>query len=158
MNHLKEDQTEYNYIVKFVSHIYTMLSKDKLFLDCNSLFTYCWFILYFNRGGEKTLHCSAILLNQSTTQFSKRSTLFINHHLTYSRIISPYDDRQCSGNKIDTIISILELDLEFSTLEVSESSSCLITFGDSNRNKPTKMLKIILIFCQDQLSWRLRKV
>ncbi|CAI2193103.1 15321_t:CDS:10, partial [Funneliformis geosporum] len=110
-NHLKDDQTEYNYIVKFVSRIYTMLFKDKSFLDCN------W--------GEKTLRCSAILLNQSLKD----------------------DDRRCSGNKIDAIISILELDLEFSTLEVSGSPSCLDhTHYVGDRNKTAKMLKIILNF------------
>ncbi|CAB4437633.1 unnamed protein product [Rhizophagus irregularis] len=51
--------------------------------------------------GEKTLHCSAILLNQPLKD----------------------DDRRCASNKIDAIISILELDLEFSTLEVSGSPS-----------------------------------
>jgi len=110
-NRLKEDQTEYNYIVKFVSRIYTMLFKDKSFLDCN------W--------GEKTLRCSAILLNQSLKD----------------------DDRRCSGNKIDAIISILELELEFSTLEVSGSPSCLDhTHYVGDRNKTAKMLKIILNF------------
>ncbi|CAG8768197.1 10841_t:CDS:2, partial [Funneliformis caledonium] len=75
--------------------------------------------------GEKTLRCSAILLNQSLKD----------------------DDRRCSGNKIDAIISILELDLEFSTLEVSGSPSCLDhTHYVGDRNKTTKMLKIILNF------------
>jgi len=57
------------------------------------------------------------------------------------------DDRRCSGNKIDAIISILELDLEFSTLEVSGSPSCLDhTHYVGDRNKTAKMLKIILNF------------
>ncbi|GBC29859.2 hypothetical protein GLOIN_2v1785866 [Rhizophagus irregularis DAOM 181602=DAOM 197198] len=50
-NHLKENQTEGHYIIKFVSHIFTMLFEDQLFLDC--------------RWGESTLQCSADQLNQS---------------------------------------------------------------------------------------------
>lgn len=76
----------------------------------------------FNRG-EKTLRCSAILLNQSLKD----------------------DDRRCSGNKIDAIMSILDLGLEFSTLEVSGSpSSPDHTHYVGDRNKTAKMLKIIL--------------
>ncbi|PKK64925.1 hypothetical protein RhiirC2_869045 [Rhizophagus irregularis] len=73
--------------------------------------------------GEKTLRCSAILLNRSLKD----------------------DNRRCSGNKIDAIMSILDIGLEFSTLEVSGSPSKpdhIHYVGD--RNKTAKMLKIIL--------------
>ncbi|CAG8734053.1 9452_t:CDS:2, partial [Funneliformis mosseae] len=69
-NRLKENQTEGHYIIKFVSHIFTMLFEDQLFFDC--------------RWGESTLQCSADQLNQSLRD----------------------DDRRCTGNKIDAIISM----------------------------------------------------
>jgi hypothetical protein len=31
-NCLKEDQTEYNYIITFISHIFTILFKDRTFM------------------------------------------------------------------------------------------------------------------------------
>ena len=78
--------------------------------------------LSYNRG-EKTLRSSAILLNQSLKD----------------------DDRRCSGNKIDAIISMVDLDLEISVLEVSGSPTCLDhTHYVGDRNKIAKMLKIIL--------------
>ncbi|GBC22659.2 kinase-like domain-containing protein [Rhizophagus irregularis DAOM 181602=DAOM 197198] len=83
----KEEQTEYDYIIRYVSRVYIMLIKDKPLLKCY------W--------GEKTLRCSAILLNRSLKD----------------------DNRRCSGNKIDAIMSILDIGLEFSTLEVSGSPS-----------------------------------
>ncbi|CAB4445458.1 unnamed protein product [Rhizophagus irregularis] len=86
-NLFKEEQTEYNYIIRYVSRVYIMLFKDKPLLKCN------W--------GEKTLRCSAILLNHSLKD----------------------DNRRFSGNKIDAIMSILDIGLEFSTLEVSGSPS-----------------------------------
>ncbi|CAG8820943.1 41771_t:CDS:10, partial [Gigaspora margarita] len=80
-------------------------------------------LLGLSLAGEKTLRCSAILLNQSMKD----------------------DNRRCSGNKIDAIMSILDLDLEFSTLEVSGSPSSLDhTHYVGDRNKTAKMLKIIL--------------
>jgi hypothetical protein len=80
--------------------------------------------LCFNRG-ESTLQCSAIQLNQSLRD----------------------DDRRCIGNKIDAIISMVDLDLEMSTLEVSGSPSYLDhTHYVGDRNKTAKMLKIILNF------------
>ncbi|CAG8502522.1 8889_t:CDS:2 [Rhizophagus irregularis] len=105
----KEEQTEYDYIIRYVSRVYIMLIKDKPLLKCY------W--------GEKTLRCSAILLNRSLKD----------------------DNRRCSGNKIDAIMSILDIGLEFSTLEVSGSPSKpdhIHYVGD--RNKTAKMLKIIL--------------
>ncbi|CAG8594478.1 4908_t:CDS:2, partial [Scutellospora calospora] len=86
-NLFKEEQTEYDYIIRFVSRVYIMLFKDRTLLKCN------W--------GEKTLRCSAILHNRSLKD----------------------DDRRCSGNKIDAIMSILDIGLKFSTLEVSGSSN-----------------------------------
>ncbi|CAB5377246.1 unnamed protein product [Rhizophagus irregularis] len=77
----------------------------------------------FKQGGEKTLRCSAILLNRSLKD----------------------DDRRCSGNKIDAIMSILDIGLEFSTLEASGSPSKPVhTHYAGDRNKTAKMLKIIL--------------
>lgn len=108
-NLFKEEQTEYDYIIRFVSRVYIMLFKDKTLLKCN------W--------GEKTLRCSAILLNRSLKD----------------------DNRRCSGNKIDAIMSILDIGLEFSTLEVSGSPSKPDhTHYVGDRNKTAKMLKIIL--------------
>ncbi|CAG8547289.1 2133_t:CDS:2 [Funneliformis caledonium] len=104
-------QTEGHYIIKFVSHIFTMLFEDQLFLDC--------------RWGESTLQCSADQLNQSLRD----------------------DDRRCTGNKIDAIISMVDFDLEVSTLEVSGSPSCPDhTHYVGDRNKTAKGLKIILNF------------
>ncbi|CAI2192978.1 12265_t:CDS:2, partial [Funneliformis geosporum] len=98
-------------LIKFVSHIFTILFEDQLFLDC--------------RWGESTLRCSADQLNQSLRD----------------------DDRRCTGNKIDAIISMVDFDLEMSTLEVSGSPSSLDhTHYDVDRNKTAKMLKIILNF------------
>ncbi|CAG8564342.1 10378_t:CDS:2 [Dentiscutata erythropus] len=108
-NLFKEEQTEYDYIIRFFSRVYIMLFKDRTLLKCN------W--------GEKTLRCSAILLNRSLKD----------------------DDRRCSGNKIDVIMSILDIGLEFSTLEVSGSpSKPEHTHFAGDRNKTAKMLKIIL--------------
>ncbi|CAG8703497.1 2175_t:CDS:2, partial [Funneliformis mosseae] len=88
-NLFKEEQTEYDYIIR----------------------------------GEKTLCYSAILLNRSLKD----------------------DNRRCFGNKIDAIMSILDIGLEFSTLEVSGSPSKLDhTHYAGDRNKTAKMLKIIL--------------
>ncbi|CAG8601679.1 9082_t:CDS:2, partial [Funneliformis mosseae] len=57
------------------------------------------------------------------------------------------DDRRCTGNKIDAIISMVDFDLEVSTLEVSGSPSCPDhTHYIGDRNKTAKMLKIILNF------------
>ncbi|RHZ81460.1 hypothetical protein Glove_120g147 [Diversispora epigaea] len=74
--------------------------------------------------GESTLRCSAFLFNRSLRD----------------------DDRRCSGNKIDAIFSIVEMNfLEFSTLEVSGPPSCLDhTHYVGDKNKTAKMLKIIL--------------
>ncbi|KAG9294365.1 hypothetical protein G9A89_001870 [Geosiphon pyriformis] len=108
-NCLKEHQSEGNYIIKFISHIFTMLFEDKLSLNC--------------RWGESTLQCSAILLNQSLRD----------------------DYRRRSGNKIDSIISMVDLDLEVSIVEVSGSPSYLDhTHYVEDKNKTAKMLKIIL--------------
>ncbi|CAG8624498.1 4531_t:CDS:10, partial [Diversispora eburnea] len=109
-NRLKENQTEGNYITKFISHIFTILFEDKSFLECS------W--------GESTLRCSAFLLKRSLRD----------------------DDRRCSGNKIDAIVSMVDMDfLEFSTLEVSGPPSSLDhTHYVGDRNKTAKMLKIIL--------------
>ncbi|PKB96819.1 hypothetical protein RhiirA5_134442 [Rhizophagus irregularis] len=77
------------------------------------------------RWGESTLQCSADQLNQSLRD----------------------DDRRCTGNKIDAIISMVDFDLEVSTLEVSGSPSCPDhTHYVGDRNKTAKMLKIILNF------------
>ncbi|CAG8666907.1 9948_t:CDS:10, partial [Acaulospora morrowiae] len=109
-NRLKEDQTEGDYIIKFISHIYTILFEDKSFLECS------W--------GESTLRYSTFLFNRSLRD----------------------DDRRCSGNKIDAILSMVDMDfLEFSTLEVSGPPSCLDhSHYVGDKNKTAKMLKIIL--------------
>lgn len=105
-NLFKEEQTEYDYIIRFVSRVYIMLFKDRTLFKCNCL---C-----LNRG-EKTLRCSAILLNHSLKD----------------------DDRRRSGNKIEMQL--------FSTLEVSGSPSKPDhTRYARDRNKTAKMLKIIL--------------
>ncbi|CAG8654304.1 4289_t:CDS:10 [Funneliformis mosseae] len=94
VNYFKEDQTEYDYIIRFISHVYTILFKEDIF----------------------------------ETSLSLKD-----------------DDRRFSGNKIDAIISMLDLDLEISVLEVSGSPTCLDhTHYVGDRNKIAKMLKIIL--------------
>ncbi|EXX60041.1 hypothetical protein RirG_183510 [Rhizophagus irregularis DAOM 197198w] len=57
-NYFKEDQTEYDYIIRFISRVYTLLFKDKTFLK------QAW--------GEKTLRSSAVLLNQSLKDDDRR--------------------------------------------------------------------------------------
>ncbi|CAG8684094.1 203_t:CDS:10, partial [Ambispora leptoticha] len=116
-NCLREQQTEYNYIINFISRVFNLLLKDKPFLKCS------W--------GETTLRSSAALLNQSLKD----------------------DERRHPGNKIDAILSLLELDLEFCTLEVSGPPSHVDhTHYVGDRNKTAKMLKIILNFIKRNFS------
>ncbi|KAG9300325.1 hypothetical protein G9A89_011398 [Geosiphon pyriformis] len=75
--------------------------------------------------GEQALRCSAILLNASQQDNNRRSP----------------------GSKIDAIIMLTELGLEFSVLEVSSSpSNSDHTHYVGDRNKIAKNLKIILNF------------
>ncbi|CAG8590637.1 14787_t:CDS:10, partial [Acaulospora morrowiae] len=116
-NYFKEDQTESDYIIRFISRVYTILFKDKKFLR------QAW--------KEKTLRSSAILLNQSLKD----------------------NDRRCSGNGIDAIISMVDLDLEISVLEVSGSPTRLDhTHYVGDKNKIAKMLKIIINYIKTKYS------
>ncbi|CAI2201611.1 13770_t:CDS:2, partial [Funneliformis geosporum] len=75
--------------------------------------------------GETALKCSSILLNKSQRD----------------------DDRRSPSSKIDTIIKLMELNLEFSVVEVSGSpSSPDHSHYIGDRNKVAKNLKIILNF------------
>ncbi|CAG8669864.1 9312_t:CDS:10 [Funneliformis caledonium] len=81
--------------------------------------------------GEKALKCSAILLNKSQRD----------------------NDRRSPGSKIDTIIKLMELNLEFSIVEVAGSPSDpdhSHYVGD--RNKIAKNLKIILNYIRTEYS------
>ncbi|RGB23456.1 hypothetical protein C1646_535174 [Rhizophagus diaphanus] len=108
-NMLTKEQTEYNYIINFISRLFKLMFKedDEVELD--------W--------GEKTLKAAAILKNQSLRD----------------------DYRRSHGNKIDLLLSINEILLEMSIMEVS-GAPCETDHSHyvGDRNKIAKMLKIII--------------
>ncbi|CAG8432702.1 5684_t:CDS:10 [Diversispora eburnea] len=84
--------------------------------------------------GERTLKCSKYVFNQMNQ-------------------VSKNDDQRFLDHEIDAIISMSELDLEFSILEVSGSPSSLEpTRYLGNKNRIANMLKTILNFIKKNYS------
>ncbi|RHZ77376.1 hypothetical protein Glove_180g95 [Diversispora epigaea] len=116
----KENQSEFNYIINFVSRVYILLFKDLSVLSCS------W--------GEKTLKRSKYVFNQMNQVLKN-------------------DDRNFLDHEIDAIISMSELDLEFSILEVSGSPSSLEpTHYLGDKNRIASMLRAILNFIKKSYS------
>ncbi|CAG8767960.1 13972_t:CDS:2, partial [Racocetra persica] len=108
-NTFTEEQTEYNFIINFVSQIFKLLFKDNKSLKLD------W--------GEKTLKASAVLKNELLQD----------------------DYRRSHGNKIDLVMSIVDIKLESIIMEVSGSPNEQDhTHYVGDRNKIAKMLKIII--------------
>ncbi|CAG8674336.1 8422_t:CDS:2, partial [Paraglomus brasilianum] len=110
-NALQTDQSEYNYIITFISHIFDFLFKDLEHIK--------------SMWGEKSLRAAAALLNKKQKD----------------------DSRRRSGSKIDLIMMLREIQLEFLVMEVSgpplEDNH---THFVGDRNKIAKNLKILLNF------------
>ncbi|CAG8774019.1 909_t:CDS:2 [Cetraspora pellucida] len=102
----------------------------------------CCFCIVIGFGpSTNSLHFCVIIAGSNS-----RMAEITSKKIQPNMIILLDDNQRCFENKIDVIISILELSLEFSTLEISRFSSNFdYTYYVGDRNKTAKMFKIIFI-------------